>query len=158
MKPILHQAIHITFKPSILMLGLLCTISMWCCWILIVLPMATMLKLLAITLILVSSIYFILRDILLLLPWSWRMLEVDSKGELTLINQRGQQFQPTLADSTFIHAKLTILNFKREGFTFALPPVIIMMSNIDEVRRLRVWLRWGKQHSTQYQGDLAVND
>ncbi len=158
MKPILHQAIHIKFKPSTLMLSILCAISMLCCWILLVLPMATTLKLMAIMLVLVSSIYFILRDTLLLLPWSWQFLEIDSKGKLTLINQRGQQFQPALANSTFIHAKLVILNFKRNGYRLALPPVILLMANIDEVRRLRVWLRWAKQQNTQYQGDLLVND
>lgn len=140
------------------MLSILCAISMLCCWILLVLPMATTLKLMAIMLVLVSSIYFILRDTLLLLPWSWQFLEIDSKGKLTLINQRGQQFQPALANSTFIHAKLVILNFKRNGYRLALPPVILLMANIDEVRRLRVWLRWAKQQNTQYQGDLLVND
>lgn len=140
------------------MLSILCAISMLCCWILLVLPMATTLKLMAIMLVLVSSIYFILRDTLLLLPWSWQFLEIDSKGKLTLINQRGQQFQPALANSTFIHAKLVILNFKRDAFRLALPPVILLMENIDEVRRLRVWLRWAKQHNTQYQEDLLVND
>ena len=140
------------------MLSILCAISMLCCWILLVLPMATTLKFMAIVLVLVSSIYFILRDALLLLPWSWQFLEIDSKGKLTLINQRGQQFQPALANSTFIHAKLVILNFKRNGYRLALPPVILLMANIDEVRRLRVWLGWAKQHTTQYQEDLLVND
>ena len=100
------------------MLSILCAISMLCCWILLVLPMATTLKLMAIMLVLVSSIYFILRDTLLLLPWSWQFLEIDSKGKLTLINQRGQQFQPALANSTFIHAKLVILNFKRNNIKY----------------------------------------
>ena len=160
MKPILHQAIHIKFKPSTLMLGLLCAISMLCCWILLVLPMATTLKFMAIVLVLVSSIYFILRDILLMLPWSWQRLELDSKGQLTLINRRDQQFQPALAENTFIHAKLTILNFKRKGNGLGLPPVILLETHedLDEVRRLRIWLRWAKQHNRQYQKDLLVND
>ena len=159
MKPILHQAIHIKFKPSYLILGLLCAISMLCCWILLVLPMATTIKLLAILLVVMSSIYFILRDVLLMLPWSWQRLELDSKGQLTLINRRGQQFQPALAETTFIHAKLIILNFKPDSFKLPIPPVILLLTqeNIDEKRRLRVWLRWAK-HNTQYQDDLLVND
>lgn len=159
MKPILHQAIHIKFKPSYLILGLLCAISMLCCWILLVLPMATTIKLLAILLVVMSSIYFILRDVLLMLPWSWQRLKLDSKGQLTLINRRGQQFQPALAETTFIHAKLTILNFKRKGNSLGLSPVILLETpaTTDEVRRLRVWLRWAK-HNTQYQEDLVVSD
>lgn len=121
--------------------------------------MATTIKLLAILLVVMSSIYFILRDVLLMLPWSWQRLKLDSKGQLTLINRRGQQFQPALAETTFIHAKLTILNFKRKGNSLGLSPVILLETpaTTDEVRRLRVWLRWAK-HNTQYQEDLVVSD
>lgn len=154
MKSILHQAITIKFKPSHLLLGLLCVIAMLCCWIALVLPIATTIKIVMIILVLVSSIYFILRDALLALPWSWQALSVDIKGELTLINQRGQQFKPALADSTFIHNQLTLLNFKRVGFSLALPPVILLGINTDETRRLRVWLRWFKY--PQPNQDLAA--
>ena len=100
---------------------------------------------------LLSSNYFICRDALLLLPWSWQRLEVNNKGELTITNKRGQQFQPALAPSSFIHAACTILNFKRVGFNLAHLPVILMTSaeNADELRRLRVWLRWFKHEKTQ---------
>ena len=92
-----------------------------------------------------------LRDALLLLPWSWQKLEVNNKGELSISNKRGQQFQPALAASTFIHAACSLLNFQRSecklgGFKLALPPVILFVhaDNRDELRRLRVWLRWFK--------------
>lgn len=147
MKPILHQAIHIKLKPNYLMLSLLSVISIACCLILFALPIAALIKLFAMILVLISSTYFGLRDCLLMLPWSWQRLEVDIKSELLLTNQRGQQFVPDLADSSFIHGKLTILNFKRDGFKFALPPTIILMDITDDMRRLRVWLRWAKQHN-----------
>lgn len=165
MKPILHQAIYLQCQPSRLMLGLLSLISIICCWILLALPIAPAIKLLGILLVVISSLYFILRDILQMLPWSWQGLQVDSKGQLTLTNLLGQQFQPTLADNTFIQAKLTIINFQRKGYSLRLPPVILLETpaNKDAVRRLRVWLRWSKQHSLlnqnqQYQEDLAVDD
>ena len=112
-------------------------------------------KLVIIVLILASSVYFILRDALLVLPWSWQMVEVDNKGELTIINKRGQQFQPALASSTFIHAASIMLNFKRNVFRFGLQPIILFSNseNENELRRLRAWLRWFKRTELHSQDD-----
>ena len=159
----LLQAIHIKLMPSKLMLGLLLAISIVACSIIVSLPIALGLlnsfttKLLIITLILLTSAYFICRDALLMLPWSWQSVDVDSKGELTISNKRGQQFQPALAENSFIHAACTILNFKRVGFKLALLPAIIMTDaeNENELRRLRVWLRWFK-HQDSAETDLAA--
>jgi hypothetical protein len=117
------------------------------------LPILLVIKFVIIALILVSSAYFILRDALLLLPNSWKTIDVDNKGELTMINKSGWQFQPTLAPNSFIYAACTILNFKKSGFKLAFAPVILLSSaeNADELRRLRVWLRWFK-----HQEDLSV--
>lgn len=157
---IMMQSIHITLLPSKLLLGLLLAISMLAAGIILSLPIALYFKMLIIALILLSSVYFILRDALLLLPWSWQSVAVNSKGELTITNKRGEQFQPALAASSFIHAACTILNFKRQnfkrnGFKLALSPVILITSaeNEHELRRLRVWLRWFK-----HQDDLSVVD
>jgi len=155
MKSNLIQPIHIKLTRSKPILGLLASVSMVCCWILLTLPIALYFRLVIIALILVSSAYFILRDALLLLPSSWQTLEVDSKGELSISNKKGQKFEPTLAESTFIHANLTILNFKRNGFRLALSPIILFSNteNADALRRLRVWLRW-----FGHQEDLTVAD
>lgn len=146
MRQDLLQAIHIKLIPSKLLLGLLLAISIVACAIMISLPISAYIKVVIIALILASSAYFILRDALLLLPWSWQSVDVNSKGALTITNKHGQQFQPTLAPSTFIHAACTILNFKRKGFKFVSPAVILFANanNQDELRRLRVWLRWFK--------------
>ena len=160
----LLQAIHIKLLPSKLLLGLLLAISIVACAIIVSLPIALYLlnplttKLIIIALILLSSAYFILRDALLLLPWSWQTVDVDSKGKLTVINKRGEQFHPTLASISFIHEACTILNFKYDGFKFALFPVVLLPSadNENELRRLRVWLRWFKHEKTQE--DLMVAD
>ncbi len=151
MRAILPKAIQIKLTPSYLLLGLLGGVSIACCVIILLQPMLLAIKLLIIVLILASSVYFILRDALLSLPWSWQKLEVNNKGELSISNKRGQQFQPALASSTFIHAACSLLNFKRPefkygGFRLALPPVILFehANNRDELRRLRVWLRWFK--------------
>ena len=151
------QPIHIKLLPSKLLLGLLLAISIVACAIIVSLPIAMFFKLLIIALILVSSAYFILRDALLMLPWSWKTIDVDNKGGLKITNKRGQVFQPTLAASSFIHAACTILNFKRERIKFALTPVILMANaeSENELRRLRVWLRWFKHHDSA-EADLAA--
>ena len=158
------QPIHIKLLPSKLLLGLLLAISIVACAIIVSLPIALDLlnsfttKLLIIALILVSSAYFIMRDALLMLPWSWKTIDVDNKGGLKITNKRGQVFQPTLAPSSFIHAACTILNFKRDGFKLALTPVILFSSaeSENEVRRLRVWLRWFKHQEDLSASDLAA--
>lgn len=150
------QAIYITIMPSKLLLGLLLAISIVACAMMLIIPISLVIQLAIIALILVSSVYFILRDALLLLPWSWKSLEVNSKGELSITNKRGQQFQPELASNSFIHAACTILNLKRDGFKLALAPVILLpiAENADELRRLRVWLRWFK-HQDDSAADLV---
>ena len=158
------QPIHIKLLPSKLLLGLLLAISIVACAIIVSLPIALDLlnsfttKLLIIALILVSSAYFIMRDALLMLPWSWKTIDVDNTGGLKITNKRGQVFQPTLAPSSFIHAACTILNFKRDGFKLALTPVILFSSaeSENEVRRLRVWLRWFKHQEDLSASDLAA--
>ncbi len=149
------QAIHIELKPSKLLLGLLLTISIVACAIIVSLPIALFLKFVIIALILLTSTYFILRDALLRLPNSWKTIDVDNKGELTMTNKSGKPFQPTLAASSFIHAACTILNFKRKGFKFVSPAVILFTNanNQDVLRRLRVWLRWFKHDKRGHNED-----
>lgn len=152
------QAIHIKLMPSTLLLGLLLAFSMLTCAIIVSLPMALYFKLFIIALILLTSAYFILRDALLMLPWSWQIVDVNNKGELTMTNKRGQQFHPTPASNSFIHAACIVLNFKRNGFNFALLPVILMtnVESENELRRLRVWLRWFKHQDDSSVADLAA--
>lgn len=163
MKPVLPQAIHIQLMPSYLLLGLLSGVSIVCCWIVLQQVISVDIKLAIIALIVMSSAYYIVRDALLLLPWSWKMVQVDYKGELTITNQRGQQFQPVLAASCFIHEACTILNFKGHEFNynvfrFGLQPVILFNSrkNDNELRRLRVWLRWFKHEKSHNQEDYII--
>jgi hypothetical protein len=151
MHAILPQAIRIKLMPSYLLLGLLSGASIACCCILLALPLGLTIKLAVIALIVISSGYYVARDALLLLPWSWQVLDINAKGELTMTNKRGQTYQPKLAANSFIHTKLVILNFQREGFNLALPSLVLFENQqlidngANELRRLRVYLRWFKQ-------------
>ena len=160
MRAVLPQAIQINLLPSYLLLGLLSAVSIACSAIILLQPISPLIRLFIIALILLSSAYFICRDALLLLPWSWQRLEVNHKGELTITDKRGQQFRPVLASSTFMHAACTILNFKRNRFKIALPSIILFAhtNNRDDLRRLRIWLRWFKRVELVNQKDLNAAD
>lgn len=148
MKARLNQAIEITLKPSLLLLGLLVGIAILSCVIIAILPMSFTIKLLMLAIIVVSTVYFILRDGLLVLPWSWQRVQVSSLGELSLINNQGQQFKPLLLASTIIHPWLVILNTRNpdgdKRFNSSLMPVLVFPSNAHQHRQLRVWLKWWK--------------
>jgi hypothetical protein len=157
----LMQPIHIKLTPSKLLLGLISSVSIACCLILMSLPILLAIKCVIIALIIASSVFFILRDVLLRLPSSWEIIDVDNKGALTLTNKSGQQFQLTPAPNSFIHAGCSVLNFERNGFKFASPSVILLANaeHADELRRLRVWLRWFKHQASNQEGlsaDLAA--
>jgi hypothetical protein len=155
----LMQPIHIKLLPSKPLVVVLAGISIACCLVLLQLPIflygaqLLIIKCAIMMLIIGSSVFFILRDALLLLPSAWITMDVSNQGRLTMTNKRGQQFQLNPAASSFIHGVCTLLNFNRNGFNWAWPPVILLFQPSDEVRRLRVWLRWAKQ--LPIQDDLA---
>ncbi len=143
-------AIELALQPSRLLLGILLLISMLACFCVIIVAIPFAIKLCLLTIIVFSTVYFVLRDALQVLPWSWQQLVVSSKGELRLINQRGQQFKPVLHASSFIHPWLVILNTSNtddaKWFGSFLTPVLVLPRNVDQHRQLRVWLRWWKHH------------
>lgn len=142
--------IAINLKPSWILLGLLAVISIVSCTMLLILSMHWLFKLSLILLVLSTTVFYVCRDGLLLLPQSWQQLEVSSKGELRLRNRQGQQFTPILSATSFIHPLLVILNFEQPSlkqwrFNNRLPAVVLISGvNDDQHRKLRVWLRWWK--------------
>jgi len=143
-------AIDILLQPSRLLLGVLLLISMLACACVIIVAIPFGIKLCLLTMVIFSTVYFLLRDALQVLPWSWQRVEVSSVGELRLTNQIGQQYAPILHASSFIHPRLVILNTKNhedKWFRFLLTPVLVFPTNVEQHRQLRVWLRWGKQES-----------
>lgn len=150
MKAQLNQAIEITLKPSFLLLGLLSSIAIVSAVILATLPIIFLVKVFIIALIVFTSLYYILRDCLLLLPWSWQRIEVNHLGELRLLNQQGQEFRPKIHASSFVHSILIVLNLEgqstKKSFFNYLPSLILFLNatNGEQHRLLRVWLRWWK--------------
>jgi hypothetical protein len=145
MRQSLIQAIHIKLKPSYLLMGLLLAVSVACSMVLVTLPISVYVQIMAITAIIISSLYFIFRDALLWFSWSWQTIEVTNDSKLIVTNKRGDIFQPTLSSTTLVHPKMTILNFKHSGYSFALPPILMFTNteNQNALRLLRTWLLWG---------------
>lgn len=149
MKAQLIQAIDIAIKPSFLLLGLLGAISTLSCLIVITLPIHSVFKLLLLSVIIISTAYYTLRDALRLLPWSWQQIEVSATGQLKLTSKQGKQFTPVLAATSFIHPAMIILNMEstrdRQRLFSTLPALVLFASrDAQQHRQLRVWLRWWK--------------
>ncbi len=165
MKTLFTKPIVIQLLPSSLLLGLLLVVATISSMILLTAPIIMLIKLSGFALIVASSAYFIARDALLLLPWSWKKIEINTKGVLTLVNNRQQRINPLLSTATFVHEYCVILNLKRQSFNFTLPPVLLFKNTDkqDELRRLRIWLRMVKNktneqaHLPTYQA-LAADD
>lgn len=149
MKIRLLPAIDVVMKPSILLLSALSIISILSCFGISLLSIPFSIKLFGVVVIICSTLYYILRDALLLLPWSWQRIEVTSVGQLRLTNKQGQQFLPDLAPTSFIHPLLVILNVKHPVRPILLArnlPAVVLFTkpSSQQHRQLRVWLRWWK--------------
>ncbi|MGQ0442473.1 MAG: hypothetical protein ACT4OH_03360 [Methylophilaceae bacterium] len=146
MKSQQFQTIDIQLKPSMLLLGWLSFISILSGVIVWQLPLQLFIKIGLMTLLVFSGVYCVLRDALLWLPWSWQVLHVDSQGQLKMTNKRGQRFMPKLANESFVHRFLIILNTEREGLKWGLPPLVLFTHGDyqEQHRKLRVYLRWRK--------------
>ena len=141
------QPIFIKAEASLLLMGFLLAIAMLSCAITTIMPLNIGFIVAICLLVIGSTGYYILRDALLYLPWSWKLIQVNSRGELTVTNKKGQQFKPRLCANSFIHEYLTILNFTQVSFKNNTPSIVLLNFKQDEIRKLRVWLRWFKHNN-----------
>jgi len=112
--------------------------------VLLFLPLLMLIKALFLVLILVSTIYLVLRDALLALPHSFQRLILNSKNEIILEQKNGKQLVCRVLPDSVVFDGFTVLRLKLKGDW--LPRSLILLSNsadADVFRRWRVWLRWG---------------
>ena len=142
MRALFTKPIVIHLYPSLLLLGLLFVVATQSSLILFTLPIGLAFKIAIFALIVLTSAYYIARDAMLILPWSWKSVIVDTKGMLTIINNRNHRFKRHLEISSIVHDQCVILNLQNEGFSFALHSVLLLnnVDNPEALRRLRVWL------------------
>jgi hypothetical protein len=147
MKSRVTPTIYIEFKPSKEILGCYACISIACLACLLLVHILYWLKITLILLVLIVTVYVMMRDILLLLPCSWKSLEVNSKGEILLTTRKQQVHQAMPNASTVNFVSLTVLNFKRTSLALGWRSSCWMtpcqVHDANQYRKLRVWLRWG---------------
>lgn len=75
-------------------------------------------------------------------------LEIGDGDEIALHTRRGERLECRVLGSSFVSAHLTVLNLKPLAGGRA-HHVVLMADSMDEqeLRRLRVWLRWGRRRS-----------
>lgn len=143
------KPIQLDFKPSIIASFLFTLMSFGALSIVMLLPFAWQIKLSASLLIVISSCYAVCKYGLLLLPWSFVALKINSKNELKLIRKDGKELQVTVQPSSVVTPYLTVLNSQVTNTAWLqglfAQHVIIFTDAVDaeHYRQFRVWLRWG---------------
>lgn len=148
MKTRIIPAIHLMLKPSYWILGCYVLVSMLCLISVLLATLPLLLKCAIALAVIIATIYTILQDVLLRLPWSWKLVEVTSQGKVRIHNQRGDMHEVALLASTVSHPWLTILRFKRlpyqQGWRNSVMITPWQSRDLQQYRKQRVWLNWGK--------------
>lgn len=165
-------------RPSYSLAALLAVMSALACMSIGFVPLAWYTVLTLGVLIVFTTIYFILRDVLLLLPRSWRQVEVNDKGRLVLTNSNGERFNASVKTNSYVAFYLVILHVDRleqiEGvnpisnvrltkkswlnrlianWKLSSSQLVLSPDSVhqNDFRQLRVWLRWWKHsHINSY--------
>ena len=147
MKTRIVPAICVTLKPSYFILGCYLSVSMLSIIALLITNFTWLLKGLVVGIIIIASIYSVMQDVLLRFDWSWRTIEVTHQGKLKLTTNNNVTFELPLEASSVNHRLLTVLHFKRLPMRFAFRGVAVLspwqVVDIQQYRKLRVWLKWG---------------
>jgi hypothetical protein len=140
--------IKFNFKSSYYLLSILCLATALSILVITCMPLFLWLKTLLILLVIFSSAFYIARDALGLLPWSWVALEIDSQDKLQLTAQNGVQQTVTVLPESLVASYLIVLQVKIEQ-RFLRKSLILLpdSANSDDLRRLRVWLKWASHKS-----------
>jgi hypothetical protein len=148
MKTRIVPAIHVALQPSYLILGCYVFVSILSLLSVLQTSFSILLKCVIVCAVIIATIYTILQDVLLTLPWSWKLVEVTSQGKVRVHNQRGELFEVVPLASSVSHPWLTILRFKRltyqHGWRNSLMLAAWQVRDPQQFRKLRVWLNWGR--------------
>ena len=150
MKPALKPSIRLVLKPSLCLAWILSSVSVAACLLCAWMPLPIWGKLLLILLIAGISIYLILRDALLALPWSWREISLNAKDEIVFTQNNDLSLHVEIQPSSVVMPLLTVLNVKPRGRLCSRSLVLLSDSaDTDELRRWRAWLKWGLLQQTK---------
>lgn len=135
--------IVLDLHPAYMLTILLVTVAIAACGIIFFMPISLLIKLFALILVLVYTLFFIAQDALLLLPWSYCRLEINAQDELLITRKDGVTMPVDLLPNSFVAAYLTVLNVNICGSRWR-RSLILTPDRLDAqaFRQLRVWLRW----------------
>ena len=138
------KPLHVVLKPSRQLLAALVFACVSAIFIVMSVPLAFWIKFAGSLVIVSSTAYFVARDALLALPWSWQGIELNGKGELFFIAKNGARSNAKVEATSFVAAYMALLNIRLEDSRWRRHAVILTDSaDREEFRKFRVWLRWG---------------
>jgi toxin CptA len=145
------KPIDLNFKPSFILSIAIFLMSVMSSWIVYVVNLSLSIQCFSLLLIWIAAIYAIIKDGLLLFPWSLAKLHVNAKNQLNVIRKDGQVLSDlSLKDDSVVTPLLTIVHFRPKNTTWATrlfnQRFIILADSVDAeaFRQLRVWLLWGE--------------
>lgn len=146
---IMHYSLnplHISLRPSrqlALALLIACAGSLSLLWVLAV---PDPYRAVCASVLLVATLYILLRDVWHRFPWSITALQLATDGSLRCMTRNGRWQHAYVQGNSCVTAWLTVLNVRLTGERW--PRGIVLLPDsleVDAYRRLRVWLRWGRQ-------------
>ena len=134
---------RITIVPSLMLAVVLGVAHLAAAALLLMVPLPGAVKALLSLAICISLIYFLARDALLHAPHAIVALDVRDNGTVSLQTRRGEWVECDVLDSSYVAARLTVVNFRPRGGGTP-RHVVLVPDNVDprDYRRLRMWLRW----------------
>lgn len=126
--------------------------SAMCSWIICITAIPSTLRYLSLALIWLATIYVLIRDSLLLFPWSPVGLHINAKNELKVMRKDGRILGDlSVKQDSVVTPLLTIIHYRASSMTWQhrlFGPCLIILPDSAEAeafRRLRVWLLWGQK-------------
>ena len=133
----------VRLQPSYYLLALLCLAHAAAGLVLWPLALPLGVKAVIAVLLIVSLIYYVRKDALLVAQNAVVILTLTDEMSCTLIARSGQSMACSLSDSTFVAPYLTVIDLQPVD-SFFMRSVVILPDSMDmeEFRRLRIWLQW----------------
>lgn len=131
-------------KPSPRFAMLLLLLHMLAATVVYATAMPLAVKLVMLLLILLSLFYYLARDVLLLLPNSWREISLDQSG-VSVVARDGSSFLGQVANKTIVSPYFVVLRVRLEGHRLLVSRVIFPDAiSTGAFRELCVYLKFAQ--------------
>ncbi len=142
------KSLAVTLRPSRQLAALLGLAGVACSALSAVLPVPVGIRVLLVLAVLLSMGYAIAHQALRRMPWSIDALEVGADNVLRVHLRRDGWREAQVLDSSYVTPWLVVVHLRLEGARLMQPVTIIGdMADRDALRRLRVWMKWGRAHA-----------